>query len=164
MRIYTLWDHRKRIKWFLVCTFGAALPTSMVFSVFSAMQIQTLAAYSPFIHMCMVTEKPWALPVVLGVWVVFDFSLIILAFFNALEQPHQRQADVMVTLKHDGAKMFGCLFVLRLGNLIAAIVADAAYCFVTFTLLWAMCSIVTSRLQLRVERLRFSRFGVTFCQ
>ncbi|KAJ7837727.1 hypothetical protein B0H13DRAFT_2105247 [Mycena leptocephala] len=149
-----------RDKWLLMCTFGAALALSMVFSVFSAQEVQPFVAYIPFIHMCVITEKPWALPVVLGVWVVFDFFLIILALYNAFERPRRTQADVMVTLQHDGAKIVS--LVLRLGNLIVAIVAEADYCFVTLReleLLWAMCSVVTSRLQIRVERLRFTRFG-----
>ncbi|KAJ7085864.1 hypothetical protein C8R43DRAFT_1142487 [Mycena crocata] len=161
MRVYTLWDHRPAIKWLLLATFGAALPILMVFSIFSAREIQSFVPYNPILRMCIVTEKPWALPFVLGVWVVFDFSIVILTVCNALQRPHQTQADVMTTLQHDGAKMFISLLCkfLRIGNLIVAIAGDATYCFVTFTVLWAMCSVVTSRMQLRVERLRFTRFG-----
>ncbi|KAJ7045828.1 hypothetical protein C8F04DRAFT_1249202 [Mycena alexandri] len=118
----------------------------------------TFAFYDLLIHMCGVTQKPWALPVVLGVWVSFDFLVIILAVCNALEMPHHTDAEVMASLQQDGARMFVCLLALRLANFIVALVADPAYCFVTFTVLWAMCSIVTSRLQLRVERLRITRW------
>ncbi|KAJ7629891.1 hypothetical protein B0H17DRAFT_1218008 [Mycena rosella] len=131
MRVYTLWDRRRTIKWLLMCAFGVAFPASVVFSVLSAQEIQSSIAYSSFLRMCVIKEKPSALPVVLGIWVVFDFFIVILTIYNALEQPHQTQTDVMITLQHDGAKM----------------------------LLWAMCSVVTSRMQLRVERLRFTRFG-----
>ncbi|KAJ7141504.1 hypothetical protein C8R44DRAFT_932190, partial [Mycena epipterygia] len=174
MRVYTLWDHRRAIKWLLMCTFGAALPASLVFSILSAQEIQSFAAYNPFIRTCVITEKPWALPFVLAIWVFFDFFIILLTLYNAMERPHRNQAEVMTSMQHDGAKMFVVISitrfeathadicaqsVLRLVNLTVAIVGDATYCFVTFTLLWAMLSVVTSRMQLRVERLRFTRFG-----
>ncbi|KAJ7497584.1 hypothetical protein FB451DRAFT_1386814 [Mycena latifolia] len=178
IRVYTLWDGRRAIKWLLICSFGAALPVSLVFTIFSAQELQSSVAYNPLIRMCVVLEKPSALPVVLGVWVAFDFFIIILTIYNALEKPHQTQAEIMTTLQHDGAKMFlvsettsslslqkfkqslsAYYAILRLANLIVAIVGDAAYCLATFTILWAMCSVVTSRMQLRVERLRFTRFG-----
>ncbi|KAJ6587201.1 hypothetical protein DFH09DRAFT_1430758 [Mycena vulgaris] len=177
MRVYVLWDRRRGIKWLLMCSFGAALSVSLVFSVFSAQEIQASFEYTPFLQMCTVTTKPPSLPIVLGVWVVFDLFIVILTIYNAFEKPHQIQADVMTTLQHDGLKMFVCLLgkphllhckrlvlrklysVLRVINLIVAVVGDATYAFTTFTVLWAMCSVVTSRMQLRVERLRFTRFG-----
>ncbi|KAJ7747239.1 hypothetical protein B0H16DRAFT_1851222 [Mycena metata] len=162
MRVYTLWDYRDKIKWFLLGTFGAAFTISLAFSIVTVLQVQSSSAfYDLVIRMCGITQKPWALSVVLGVWVLFDFLVIILAVANALEIPHHTDAEVMASLQQDGARMFLCLLALRLGNFIVLLVADPAYCFVTFTVLWAMCSIVSSRLQLRVERLRFtrSRFG-----
>ncbi|KAJ7187949.1 hypothetical protein C8R46DRAFT_1241434 [Mycena filopes] len=157
MRVYILWDRRERIKWVLLYTFGAALAISLVFSVITVLQIQGSAVYNVLIHMCGVTQKPWALAVVLGVWVLFDFLIIVLAVCNALEVPHHTQTDVVIALEHDGARMFLGLLLLRIANFVVAILAHPTYCFVTFTVLWAMCSIVTSRLQLGVERLRFTR-------
>jgi hypothetical protein len=36
----------------------------------------------------------------------FDLFIIIMAIFNALDRPYQRQADVMTSLQNDGARMF----------------------------------------------------------
>ncbi|KAJ7079068.1 hypothetical protein B0H15DRAFT_520305 [Mycena belliarum] len=156
IRVYTMWDGRRAIKWLLTWTFGAALPVSVVFGVLASQETQSSVQYDPLIRMCVLAKKPKLLPVVLGVWVAFDIFMLFLTIYNALEKPRQSQAEMMTTLQHDGAKMFLCLLVLRLANFIVAIVGDAANCFVTFTVLWTMCSVVTSRMQLRVERLRFS--------
>lgn len=64
------------------------------------------AVYNPFIRICAITQKPWALPFVLTIWVFFDFFIILLTLYNAMERPHRNQAEVMTSLQHDGAKMF----------------------------------------------------------
>jgi hypothetical protein len=113
--------------------------------------------------MCAITQKPSALPIVLGIWVIFDLFIVILTVYNALEQPRRNQVEVMTTLQHDGAKMFAVSvhhrrrlyltkpssvpfmhvdfillevtyaylqLVLRLGNLIVAIVGDVCFSFI----------------------------------
>ncbi|KAJ7282881.1 hypothetical protein C8J57DRAFT_1499843 [Mycena rebaudengoi] len=110
MRVYTLWDRRRVIKWTLLATFGTALTLSMIFAILTAIQLQTLVRYQPRLRICMLVAKPWAYPAVLATWVAFDFFMIAMTVYNALEQPRRKQDDVIVTLQHDGAKMFLCLF------------------------------------------------------
>ncbi|KAJ7489649.1 hypothetical protein B0H11DRAFT_2229673 [Mycena galericulata] len=174
-RLYTLWDRRILIKYILVGSFGVAISISMVFSIIAAHQVQPFLEYNPFLHMCTFAKKPWALPFMLGALTVFDFFIIIMTIFNALDRPHQKQADVVTALQVDGAIMvssatiissmydvlmltssFGA--VLRFISLMMAIFGDPSNCFVTLSFVWAMCSMVNSRIQLRVEGLRFIRF------
>ncbi|KAJ7278800.1 hypothetical protein C8J57DRAFT_1573568 [Mycena rebaudengoi] len=176
-RLYTLWDHRERIKWILMSAFGIAISLSMAFSILAAHQVQPFLKYNPFIHMCVFAKKPWALPFMLGSLTVFDFFIIVMTVVNALDRPHQTQAEVMTSIQHDGARMFiyypnlcpvplltilniSEQLVLRLIALIMAIVGDPSDCFVTLSIVWAMCSVVNSRLQLRVEGLRFISFMI----
>ncbi|KAJ6613136.1 hypothetical protein B0H10DRAFT_2049644 [Mycena sp. CBHHK59/15] len=155
-RVYTLWDRRLRIKWILMGSFSVAISISMTFSILAAHQVQPFLEYNPLIHMCTFEKKPGALSFMLGALTVFDLFIIVMTVFNALDRPYQKQADVMTSLQHDGARMFVVL--LRLTALVMAIVGDPANCFVTLTIVWAMCSIVNSRMQLRIEGLRFIRF------
>ncbi|KAJ6567331.1 hypothetical protein DFH09DRAFT_1034497 [Mycena vulgaris] len=157
-RVYTLWDRRPLIKWILMGAFGVAISIAMVFAILAAHQVQSDLVYNPNIHMCEFSKKPPALTVMLGAMTALDLFLIVMTIFNALDRPYQKQAEVMTALQHDGARMFAALFVLRLASLIMAIVGSPAYCFVTLTVVWTMCSVVTSRIQLGVEGLRFIRF------
>ncbi|KAJ7489651.1 hypothetical protein B0H11DRAFT_2191778, partial [Mycena galericulata] len=156
-RVYTLWDRRILIKWILIVSFSVAISISMAFSILAVHQVQPFLEYTIFLHMCSFTQKPWALSFMLGALTVFDFFIIILTIFNALDRPHQKQAEVMTALQVDGALMFTGIFVLRFISLMMAIFGDPTNCFVTLSLVWAMCSIVNSRIQLRVEGLRFIR-------
>ncbi|KAJ7183520.1 hypothetical protein C8R46DRAFT_1308270 [Mycena filopes] len=155
-RLYTLWDRRPIIKWILMGSFGVAISISMSFSILSAHQVQPFLKYSNIIHMCTFDKKPWALPFMLGALTLFDFFIIVMTFVNAFHRPYQRQAEVMTALQRDGALMFMGLF----GDLMMAIFGDPSNCFVTLSFVWTMCSVVNSRVQLRVEGLRFVRFTV----
>ncbi|KAJ7278836.1 hypothetical protein C8J57DRAFT_1221655 [Mycena rebaudengoi] len=134
-RLYTLWDRRKGIKWILIVAFGIAISLSMAFSILAVHQVQPLV-WDPigiiFLG-CSLSSQT-----------AFDLFIIIMTVINALDKPYQRQAEVMTSLQHDGARIF---------------VPDN--CFVTLTfsrMVWTMCSVANSRLQLRVEGLRFIRF------
>ncbi|KAJ7278798.1 hypothetical protein C8J57DRAFT_1304557 [Mycena rebaudengoi] len=157
-RLYTLWDRRKRIKWILAVALGTSMSISMAFSILAAHQAQSFLKYNPFIRMCTFSHKPWALQYSLASLTVLDLFIIVMTVFNALDKPYQRQADVMISLQNDGARIFVCLFLLRLISLIMSIVGDPDNCFVTLIMVWTMSSVATSRLQLRVEALRFIRF------
>ncbi|KAJ7859260.1 hypothetical protein B0H13DRAFT_2356147 [Mycena leptocephala] len=151
--LYSLWDRRRVIKWILGVASGTALSISLAFIVVVASEIQVSAG-----AMCALLKKPWALPFALGALTSLDLFVITMTVLNALDRPYKRQADVMITLQRDGAVMFVFLFLLRVINFVLSIAGDAMYCFVTVTLVWSMCCIVTSRIHLRVEQLRFIRF------
>ncbi|KAJ7774447.1 hypothetical protein B0H14DRAFT_3164566 [Mycena olivaceomarginata] len=154
-RVYTLWSgNRPSIKRLLTGTFTVAISVAMVFTIVTACQVQAGLEYNIEIHMCVFSKKPPALIVMLSAMTALDLFIIAMIITNALEIPRENQAQVLVVLQRDGAKMFACLFVLRLVSLIIATVGSPAYCFVTLTVVWMMCSIVTSRIQLRVEQLR----------
>ncbi|KAJ6529985.1 hypothetical protein DFH09DRAFT_934374, partial [Mycena vulgaris] len=174
-RIYALWDRRARIKWILFITFGIEISIATVFTVLAAQEVQPFIVYDPITHMCEFSKKPWALPFTIGTQTVFDLFLIIMTICNALDRPHQKQADVVTSLIHDGARiapfassisgaidifMLIIFPVLMLANFIVTIIGNPANCFVTMSVVWMMTSIVNSRMQLRFEGLRITRFTV----
>ncbi|KAF7335626.1 hypothetical protein MVEN_02217500 [Mycena venus] len=158
VRVYVLWDRRRRIKWILFVTFGIEISVATIFIVLSGKEIQPFIVYDPGTHMCEFSRKPWALPYAVGTQMVFDLFLIVMTICNALDRPHTKQADVVTSLIHDGARMFLCTFLLCLANFVVTITGNPANCFVTLSVVWMMMSTVNSRMQLRFEGLRFVRF------
>ncbi|KAF7360507.1 hypothetical protein MVEN_00781500 [Mycena venus] len=155
-RVYTLWDRRPLIKWILMSSFAVGISLSFVFALLTADQAQLESN-----GMCAFVNKPWALPYSLGALTGLDFFIIIMTLFNALDRPRQKQAEIITNLQKDGAKFFVGLFCLRLLNLLMSIFGDATFCFVTVTIVWSMCSIVTTHVQLRFEDLRFIHHAAT---
>ncbi|KAJ7917184.1 hypothetical protein B0H13DRAFT_1995586 [Mycena leptocephala] len=153
-RLYTLWDRRQEIKWVLMGSFGVTISISMSFSILAAHQVQPFLEYSLIIHMCTFAQKPWALPFMLGTLTLFDLFIILMTVVNAFHRPYQKQADVVTALQRLVPPF------LRFISLMMAIFGDPSNCFVTLSFVWTMCSVVNSRIQLRVEGLRFIRFTV----
>jgi len=159
MRVYTLWDRRQIIKRILTVAFGIEICMALAFSALAARQTvhETLYEYNAFIVMCAFSKKPWALKFTLGVITLFDFFIIIMTVLNALDRPHRKQADVVTSLQHDGARMFSCLFLLRLTSFLVCVIGNQTIFLIPLMFSWSMCAVVNSRMQLRVERLRFIR-------
>ncbi|KAK7059983.1 hypothetical protein R3P38DRAFT_2838845 [Favolaschia claudopus] len=162
-RVYTLWDRRPFIKWILLGVFFVSMIIAVVFGILCAIQMQASVSSNPVIRMCTLTQKPWGLKYTLAALTGFDLFIIVMSIINALDKPHKRQADVMTSLQHDGARMFvrrlmaSFPVVLRLISLIIAIVGNETNFFGAILISWSMCSIASSRIQLRVESLRFYR-------
>ncbi|KAJ7488106.1 hypothetical protein FB451DRAFT_1167565 [Mycena latifolia] len=131
-RVYTLWDRRPKIKWILAGGFGVATSISMAFAALAAHQAQR--------------KKPWALPFMQGGSTALDLFIIVMTIFNALDRPYQKQADVMSSLQRDGALMFVPYdSLISLWRSLETPRSASSPCFNT-------------RIQLRVEALRFIRY------
>ncbi|KAF7340296.1 hypothetical protein MVEN_01948700 [Mycena venus] len=129
MRVYTLWDRRLIIKRVLTLAFGIEICMALIFSALAAKQTtnEFLYQFNPFIDMCAFSKKPWALKYTLGAITLFDLFIIIMTVLNALDRPHTKQADVITSLQHDGARMFACLFLFRLTSFLVAVVGNVAF-------------------------------------
>ncbi|KAJ6537226.1 hypothetical protein DFH09DRAFT_1178281 [Mycena vulgaris] len=155
VRIYTIWDRRKQIRWIVTAAFAIQTSLTTAFAILAAYQTQPLIVAG--FNMCGMTGKAWGLPVTLGTLTIFQLFMIIMTFFNALDRPHQKQADVVTSLIHDGAWMF-FVRLLSTVNFVMSIVGDPSNCLVTLAFIWAMYGIVHSKMELRVEGLRMHRF------
>jgi len=86
----------------------------------------------------------------------FNLLLISMALFNALQRPHKRYADIIESLHADGARLYLAVSALRLITLILSIVGSPFDCLGFLDIVWALDSIVTSQIYMRVEGLRFA--------
>ncbi|KAJ7838311.1 hypothetical protein B0H13DRAFT_1911927 [Mycena leptocephala] len=146
-RVYTLWENRKTIKWVITGSFVAGMSTALMFFIFTAVELQKFVMYSPEVHMCLFIKKPWATDFSLGALTLFDLFIIFLTIANGLHRPYKKESEVLEALVRDGALMFLALFALRLINLMMAVFGNPTNTFTT----------MTSRMQLRIERLNLPR-------
>jgi len=93
----------------------------------------------------------------LGVLTFFDLFIILMTVANGFHRPYKTESDVLLALLRDGAAMFVALFVLRCVNLLMGLFGNPSNTFVTMIFIWSMCSVVSSRIQLRVEALNIDR-------
>jgi len=158
-RVYTLWDRRPKIKWIVMAAFAVQTAITTVFSILTAQQMQPNVIYLEATHMCAITKKPWALPIMTGTLAAFGLFIILMTVVNALDRPYQKQADVVNSLLRDGALMFGLIFLLTVANFVMSLLGSPSDCLVTLVVVWAMYRIVASRMELRVEAIRLVRFS-----
>ncbi|KAJ7218464.1 hypothetical protein GGX14DRAFT_437131 [Mycena pura] len=156
-QLYILWDRRTTMKWIISGSFVIAMLVATLFFVLSAIGVQASTAYSTQIHMCVFTKKPWAMDFSLGVLTFFDLFIILMTVANGFHRPYKTESDVLLALLRDGAAMFVALFVLRCVNLLMGLFGNPSNTFVTMIFIWSMCSVVSSRIQLRVEALNIDR-------
>ncbi|KAF7300458.1 hypothetical protein HMN09_00929700 [Mycena chlorophos] len=155
-RVYTLWEQRRTIKWILVGSFVTAIGIACLFFFLSAAQVQGTIAFIPVVNMCVFEKKPIAMDLSLGTLVVFDLFIVLLTVANNLHRPYKKEADVVAELVRDGALMFVALFGLRFINLVTGLVANPAPTFAIMIFIWSIASIVSSRMQLRMEALNLN--------
>lgn len=154
LRLFTLWDQRKSAKIILFVAFGATYTVAVVMSVLTLRIIFAATYYNTDFQTCLINRKP--VPIY-GVWIamtVFDVVAIILALSNGFHQPYRQHVEVLSRFRRDGSMYFLAAFVLRLINLICAVVLKEEFLLITLFFVWAMIAITTCRLILQVEEIR----------
>ncbi|GAW04180.1 hypothetical protein LENED_005955 [Lentinula edodes] len=164
LRVYHSWDKRKRVAIILLVAFIIFMAAAAALAVISAVDVQPAIHFVSFLKACMVPDIPITFPFMMGTLLGFDLFIILVAFFNAFETPHKTHADVLDTLHRDGARSFIAIFLLRLGCLIVSVVGMPADCFGALSVMWTLTAIISSRIHLRVEGLKFTTlaFGSSF--
>ncbi|KAJ6515865.1 hypothetical protein C8R45DRAFT_1206033 [Mycena sanguinolenta] len=158
-RVYTLWERRPKIKWIVMVAFAVQTALTTVFSILAAQQMQLHVTYALPIHMCSISQKPWALVAMTGTLAAFGLFIICMTIVNALDRPYTKQADVVTSLRRDGGMMFFLIFLLTVANFLMTLLGTPADCLVTLVLVWAFYRIVASRMELRLEAIRLIRFS-----
>ncbi|KAI3615620.1 hypothetical protein WG66_011942 [Moniliophthora roreri] len=145
----------------IILTGGSAIFISgvAVLAVLAAIEVQPVTFFIPIFSVCTFFKIPIKLQVLLGILASFDFFLIILAVYNALDRPHKTNSEVIDSLHLDGAKLFVALIALRLASMVVSIIGSPAECFSVMCLVFALNSIIVSRMHLRLEGLRFLTIG-----
>ncbi|KAJ3865825.1 hypothetical protein EV359DRAFT_80124 [Lentinula novae-zelandiae] len=169
LRVYHSWDKRKQVAVILLVAFIIFMATAAALAVLSAVNVQPAIHFVSFLKACEVPDIPITFPFMMGTLLGFDLFIILVAFFNAFERPHKTHADVLDTLHRDGAsagqyREIKAIFLLRLGCLIVSVVGLPADCFGALSVMWTLTAIISSRIHLRVEGLKFATlaFGSSF--
>lgn len=154
LRHYTLWDRRKGALYALWAAFALSYTTVVVLFFFTLISLYSHIYYNQLLHTCLISHKPQT---IIGVWAAmsaFDVFTIVLALSNALDQPYSETVEVLTRFRRDGAIFFVSLLCLRFLNLVCSIVLPKEELFLNLFFVWAMVSITTCRLMLRVESIR----------
>ncbi|SJL18514.1 uncharacterized protein ARMOST_22107 [Armillaria ostoyae] len=105
---------------------------------------------------CAVLEVPKTTPFLLGILLLFNLFVISVSFYNALEEPRQRESEVFNSLRHDGAKIYFIVSLSWVLLLITSVFAEMVVYFPILILAWSVAANLTSRMHLRIESLRLS--------
>ncbi|KAJ7453158.1 hypothetical protein FB451DRAFT_1281867 [Mycena latifolia] len=157
LRVYSLWDRRISVARVLISAFAICISTTTVLGVFSAIQMEPHLSYFEPLRTCVFGSKPKVLVAMLGVLSFFDFSLVLLIIFNAMDRPRLTHIEIVSELQNDGVGFFLCIFALRFADLLVSIFRDAGELFIAITTVWGLCTIINARLHMRLEGLSLSR-------
>ncbi|KAJ6572155.1 hypothetical protein B0H19DRAFT_1256062 [Mycena capillaripes] len=148
MRIYRLWDRRRNVARILTTSFTVCISVIII--------LAELTYFEP-LQTCRFGTKPKVVTAMLGVLSFFDFSLVLLIVFNAMDRPRLTDVKIVSELQRDGLGFFLTIFVLRFVDTIVSIFQDTTPVFLAMTTVWGFCTIVNARLHMRLEGLVLAR-------
>ncbi|KAJ7464662.1 hypothetical protein B0H11DRAFT_2050508 [Mycena galericulata] len=158
LRIYNLWDERKRVATALICAFVACIVSTVIIGILCELQLKPV--FSEIFGICVISVKPKILPVLFGVQSFFDVLIICFAVYNALESPRRNHLELISSLQKDGLTFLLILFALRTVYLVSSVAGNAGQCFVIVSTCWAFSAILSLRLNLRLDGLALKRGDV----
>ncbi|KAK0467639.1 hypothetical protein IW261DRAFT_1612898 [Armillaria novae-zelandiae] len=154
LRAYRLWDHKQTMRKVLIVVFVACMIGSLVLSVRMALTLmRAQVILPPWVIVCAVPEVPKDAPFLMGILLLFNLFVLLVSFYNALEEPRRRESEVFHSLQRDGAKVYFVVCLLWVMLLIASVVAEMLVYFPVLILAWSVGANLTSRMQLRIESL-----------
>ncbi|GBE78468.1 hypothetical protein SCP_0113570 [Sparassis crispa] len=155
VRVYALYDHRKKILRILIYACVLTFSIGMVFGALALRELIASMIWEPLLYRtCILTSQPHYL---VGYWapqVAFELFTFLLTIFNAAERPRRAQSKLVTDLYRDGFLYIFILFWIRVLNMALSAVPDAAYNLLTPFFTWSVTILTLSRLVLRVEDMR----------
>ncbi|KAJ3888333.1 hypothetical protein GG344DRAFT_68049 [Lentinula edodes] len=162
LRVYHSWDKRKRVAIILLVAFIIFMAAAAALAVISATDVQPAIHFVSFLKACMVPDIPITFPFMMG---TLPFST-----HSKDRTRRMRMSWILSTEMELGHSFAGgyhkikAIFLLRLGCLIVSVVGMPADCFGALSVMWTLTAIISSRIHLRVEGLKFTTlaFGSSF--
>ncbi|KAJ7191889.1 hypothetical protein GGX14DRAFT_578618 [Mycena pura] len=102
---------------------------------------------------CQFGPTPRVLTGMMCVTSLFDFALVALVLFNAIDRPRRTNIELISALENDGAGLFVTIFALRFSEVFISLYRPTAEVFVAVTTVWALCTMINSRFHMRLEGL-----------
>ncbi|KAF8890371.1 hypothetical protein BD779DRAFT_1671336 [Infundibulicybe gibba] len=146
-RIYSLWDRRRIIAWILMAAFLASVVVITTLMVLAAERLEasrSLNLGNPSMQHGRTAAGQ----------TLFDLFLTALTVYNGLERPHRTHVDVIRDLQAEGMRMFIFLVAIRFMNFLIVLFGPPEYFVSVVSIAWALCSVINSRLHLRLEGLK----------
>ncbi|KAJ7350842.1 hypothetical protein DFH08DRAFT_117751 [Mycena albidolilacea] len=157
IRIYGLWDHRPGMARILMGGFGVCISAMSILGIFSGIaMIPQLTFFEP-LRTCQFGPTPRVLTGMMSVTSFFDFALVTLVLFNAIDRPRRTNIELISALERDGVGLFVTIFALRFSEVFISVFRPTSEVFVAVTTVWAFCTMINSRLHMRLESLTLAR-------
>ncbi|KAK0443936.1 uncharacterized protein EV420DRAFT_1649044 [Desarmillaria tabescens] len=156
-RAYQLWDYKPTVRRILPFVFVACITGAFVLSVMMVLTLlKTQIKLPPELIVCAVTGVPKTVPSTIGILLSFNVLVILISFYNALENPRRYESEVFDSLRRDGSRVYLLLSLLWMLLLITSLVAEIVVFFPMLILISSLKANLTSRMHLRVESLSLS--------
>ncbi|KAJ4494527.1 hypothetical protein C8J55DRAFT_484295 [Lentinula edodes] len=162
LRVYHSWDKRKRVAIILLVAFIIFMAAAAALAVISAVDVQPAIHFVSFLKACMVPDIPITFPFMMG---TLPFST------HSKDRTRRMRMSWILSTEMELGHLYAgeyheikAIFLLRLGCLIVSVVGMPADCFGALSVMWTLTAIISSRIHLRVEGLKFTTlaFGSSF--
>jgi len=154
LRLWMLWDRNSRLMYWTGIAFLTAQIAAFIVAGFVVRSLLPFVVFEPTFHACLIEEKPRVN--VGGLWVpglAFEVMVFVVVWWNALDRPRSCDSGITKAMYRDGFLYFSVLFVLRLINLVLAIIAPVSLLFLGVLFIWCAANVTLSRLILNSRQL-----------
>ncbi|KAI0733910.1 hypothetical protein C8Q72DRAFT_501193 [Fomitopsis betulina] len=150
LRVYALWDNRKKVKHALLFGFAVCYGFSLASAIVTMAQLAGGIRCNVDLRTCVLPEKAKYIAGVWGGMAAYDLYVLILAVLNAFNRPRRRDTEILDRLRRDGILTFLLLFASHLVKLLPSILANASATFLLPVLTWAIDTRLVYRLFIKV--------------
>jgi hypothetical protein len=154
LRLWMLWDRNSRLMYWTGTAFLTAQIAAFIVAGFVVRSTLPFVVFDPDFHSCLIEEKPrvnigghW------GPGLAFEIMVFCVVWWNALDRPRSCDSGIPEAMYRDGFLYFSVLFILRLVNLVLAIIAPVSLLFLGVLFIWCAANITLSRLILNSSQL-----------
>ncbi|KAK0190348.1 hypothetical protein F5146DRAFT_1223256 [Armillaria mellea] len=101
MRAYRLWDHKPTVRMMLPIVFVVSIIGTVVLAVLAILTLlrTRIEIVPPKVMVCVVTGVPKTIPSAFGVLLLFNFLVILVSIYNALENPRRYESEIFVSIE-----------------------------------------------------------------
>jgi len=145
MRVVVLWKEHKVLRRSLYLTYFLGTIATLAMMLLSVITLVPDIKWSPEVHMCITTTTSPYLGATWGAPVFFELHVIVAVVYHTVATPRSAQMPLTKALQRDGLIFFIVVLVVRLLNLILAVVARPSLTELCGFFVWASVTTAVSR-------------------
>ncbi|TFK49992.1 hypothetical protein OE88DRAFT_1681978 [Heliocybe sulcata] len=152
LRLWILWDRKRKLVYSTLLIFVLTQIASIATMTTVVVHFIPVLYFDKDLNMCSVSAKSN----VMGLWlpgIIFEVMVFITVCWNAIDRPMSVNNPLGQALVRDGFGYFITLTLLRVFNLVLAIVAPLSLLFLGVFFIWSCTNIVVTRLILNSRKL-----------